>query len=108
MSAAWLQARNEELARKSAAISEEDLEAVRAEFEARLGAAERKVYALSKERDALRRGADKLNSANDLVKEKDAIIQQAGPGPPHNSNRAPIMAHVHNACLFGITCRYWR
>ncbi len=55
------------------------MEAVRAEFEARLGAADRKVYALTKERDALRRGADKLNSANDLVKEKDAIIQQAGP-----------------------------
>ena len=71
-----VQARNEELARKSAAISEEDLEAMRGEFEARLGAAERKVYALTKERDALRRGADKLNSANDLVKEKDAIIQQ--------------------------------
>ena len=52
---------------------------MRAEFEARLGAADRKVYALTKERDALRRGADKLNSANDLVKEKDAIIQQAGP-----------------------------
>ncbi len=77
--AVLLQAKNEELARKSAAISEEDMEAVRAEFEARLGAADRKVYALTKERDALRRGADKLNSANDLVKEKDAIIQQAGP-----------------------------
>ena len=73
------QAKNEELARKSAAISEEDMEAVRAEFEARLGAADRKVYALTKERDALRRGADRLNSAHDLVKEKDAIIQQARP-----------------------------
>ncbi|BDA43326.1 TATA element modulatory factor at C-terminar half [Coccomyxa sp. Obi] len=71
-----LMARNEELALKSAAISEEDLEAMRAEFESRLGAAERKVYALTKERDALRRGTDKLNSINDLVKEKDAIIQQ--------------------------------
>ncbi len=49
---------------------------MRVEFESRLGAAERKVYALTKERDALRRGADKLNSVNDLVKEKDAIIQQ--------------------------------
>ena len=95
MSAAWLQARNEELARKSAAISEEDLEAVRAEFEARLGAAERKVYALSKERDALRRGADKLNSANDLVKEKDAIIQQAGPAP-HTSPR--VQGTEHGPC----------
>jgi hypothetical protein len=34
------------------------------------------VYALTKERDALRRNAERLNSANDLVREKDAIIQQ--------------------------------
>ena len=54
---------------------------MRAEFEARLGAADRKVYALTKERDALRRGADKLVSANDLIKEKDAIIQQARARP---------------------------
>ena len=70
------QARNEELARKTAAVSEEDLEAMRAEFQARLEGADRKVYALTKERDALRRGTDKLSSANDLLKEKDAIIKQ--------------------------------
>lgn len=35
------------------------------------------VYALSKERDALRRGSDKLSSAAGLLKEKDDIIQQA-------------------------------
>ena len=80
------QARNEALARKAAAISEEDLEAVRGEAEARLGAAERKVYALTKERDALRRGADRLVSANDLVKEKDAIIQQARAWPTIGSS----------------------
>lgn len=34
------------------------------------------VYALTKERDALRRGAEKLTSANDLLKEKDDIITQ--------------------------------
>jgi len=34
------------------------------------------VYALSKERDALRRGSDKLTSATDLLKEKDDIIKQ--------------------------------
>ena len=73
-----MQARNEELARKSAAVSEQDLEAMRAEFHARMEAAERKVYALTKEREALRRGTDKLSSANDLLKEKDAIIQQVG------------------------------
>ena len=73
-----LQSHNEELARKSAAISEEDFEAMRAEFQGRLETAERKVYALTKERDALRRGTDKLSSANDLLKEKDSIISQVG------------------------------
>ena len=71
------QARNEELARKAAAVSEEDMDAVRAECEARLGAAERKVYALTKERDALRRGAERLTGVSDLVREKDDIIKQA-------------------------------
>ena len=70
------QARNEDLARSAAALSEQDAETMRLEFEARLGAAERKVYALTKERDALRRGAEKHASVADLVKEKDAIIQQ--------------------------------
>lgn len=72
-----LQARNEELARKSAAISEEDLDAMRTEFEARLGATERKVYALTKERDALRQKANKVDGQNELVREKDDIIRQA-------------------------------
>lgn len=38
-----MQAKNEELARKSHALSEEDFEAMRAEFQSRLEAAERKV-----------------------------------------------------------------
>lgn len=63
---------------RASAISEEDLEAVRTEAAQRVAAAERKVYALSKERDALRRGSDKLTSATDLLKEKDDIIQQVG------------------------------
>lgn len=58
-------------------VSEVDLDAARAEFEARLAASERKVYALSKERDALRRGNEKLATVTDLLKEKDAIISQA-------------------------------
>jgi hypothetical protein len=37
------------------------------------------VYALSKERDMLRRGNEKLASINDLIKEKDAIIKQVAP-----------------------------
>ncbi len=71
-----LQARNEELVIKAAKVSEEDMAAVQAECERRLGAAEHKVYALVKERDALRRGSDKLSSAHDLLKEKDSIIAQ--------------------------------
>ena len=55
------------------------MDAVRAECEARLGAAERKVYALTKERDALRRGAERLTGVSDLVREKDEIIKQARP-----------------------------
>ena len=45
--AAGRQARNEELVQKAAAVSEEDMNAIRAECEARLGAAERKVRALA-------------------------------------------------------------
>lgn len=41
---------------------------MRVEFEERLSAAERRVYALTKERDALRRGTEKLTSANELLK----------------------------------------
>lgn len=70
------QARNEELARKSAKASEEDIKQLTEEMEARLGASERKVYALTKEREMLRRGNEKLASANDLLKEKDNIIAQ--------------------------------
>lgn len=70
------QARNEELARKAAKASEEDIKQLTEEYETRLGTAERKVYALTKERDALRRGNEKLTSATDLLKEKDNIIAQ--------------------------------
>ncbi|KAK9864159.1 hypothetical protein WJX84_002054, partial [Apatococcus fuscideae] len=71
-----LQKKNEELARSKAKVSEEDLETMRAEFEHRLAESTRKVYAITKERDALRRGSDKLSSVNELIKEKDSIIQQ--------------------------------
>ena len=71
-----MQERNEELARKSAKASEEDIKTLTDEYEARFGASERKVYALTKERDMLRRGQEKLSSATDLVKEKDNIIAQ--------------------------------
>ena len=62
-------------------MSEADLETARQEFETRLAAADRKVYALSKERDALRRGNEKLGAVQDLLKEKDDMITQARPCP---------------------------
>ena len=57
-------------------MSEADLETARQEFETRLAASDRKVYALSKERDALRRGNEKLGAIQDLLKEKDDMITQ--------------------------------
>lgn len=36
------------------------------------------VYALTKERDALRKGTDKLGNYEQLMKDKDAIIKQVG------------------------------
>ena len=73
------QRKNEELAQRASAVSEADLETARQEFETRLAAADRKVYALSKERDALRRGNEKLGAVQDLLKEKDDMITQARP-----------------------------
>ena len=73
------QRKNEELAQRVSAVSEADLETARQEFETRLAAADRKVYALSKERDALRRGNEKLGAVQDLLKEKDDMITQARP-----------------------------
>ena len=77
-----MQAKNEELARKAAKASEEDIKTLTDEYEARLGTAERKVYALSKERDMLKRGTEKLSSATETLKEKDNIIAQVLICPP--------------------------
>ncbi|GAX82954.1 hypothetical protein CEUSTIGMA_g10381.t1 [Chlamydomonas eustigma] len=73
---AKLQEKNEELALRSSRVSEQDLEEMRSEFEQRLAAADRKVYALTKERDALKKGSEKLTEYSSLMKEKDAIIKQ--------------------------------
>ncbi|KAL3150595.1 hypothetical protein ABBQ32_000402 [Trebouxia sp. C0010 RCD-2024] len=75
---AGLQAREKQLERQGQQLAsmQEVQHQLQAECGRRLGAAERKVYALVKERDALRRGSDKLSSAHDLLKEKDSIIAQ--------------------------------
>lgn len=56
--------------------SEAESDALRDEYQQRLGALERKVYALTKERDTLRREQSRKSDAAALLKEKDEIIKQ--------------------------------
>ncbi|KAL0342007.1 UNVERIFIED_CONTAM: Golgin candidate 5 [Sesamum calycinum] len=56
--------------------SEADIESLREEYHQRVAALERKVYALTKERDTLRREHNKKSDAAALLKEKDEIISQ--------------------------------
>ncbi|XP_047307270.1 golgin candidate 5 [Impatiens glandulifera] len=64
---------NEDLRRKS---NEAEVESLREEYHQRVSALERKVYALTKERDTLRREQNKKSDAAALLKEKDEIISQ--------------------------------
>ncbi|KAK3027060.1 hypothetical protein RJ639_040892, partial [Escallonia herrerae] len=63
----------EDLRRKS---SEAEVESLREEYHQRVAVIERKVYALTKERDTLRREQSKKSDAAALLKEKDEIINQ--------------------------------
>ncbi|XP_062008397.1 golgin candidate 5 [Rosa rugosa] len=63
----------EDLKRKS---SEAEVESLREEYHKRVATLERKVYALTKERDTLRREQNKKSDAAALLKEKDEIITQ--------------------------------
>ncbi|KAJ4952297.1 hypothetical protein NE237_029129 [Protea cynaroides] len=63
----------EDLKRKS---NESELDSLREEYHQRVAALERKVYALTKERDTLRREQNKKSDAAALLKEKDEIINQ--------------------------------
>ncbi|XP_062089223.1 golgin candidate 5 [Humulus lupulus] len=63
----------EELKRKP---SDAEVETLREEYHQRVAALERKVYALTKERDTLRREQNKKSDAAALLKEKDEIITQ--------------------------------
>ncbi|ERM98626.1 hypothetical protein AMTR_s00109p00089980 [Amborella trichopoda] len=63
----------EELKRKS---SETESDKLREEYHQRVATLERKVYALTKERDTLRREQNKKSDAAALLKEKDEIISQ--------------------------------
>ncbi|KZV58192.1 golgin candidate 5 [Dorcoceras hygrometricum] len=56
--------------------NEAEIESLREEYHQRVAALERKVYALTKERDTLRREQNKKSDAAALLKEKDEIITQ--------------------------------
>ncbi|CAK9174584.1 unnamed protein product [Ilex paraguariensis] len=56
--------------------NEAEIESLREEYHQRVAALERKVYALTKERDTLRREQNKKSDAAALLKEKDEIINQ--------------------------------
>ncbi|XP_026437464.1 golgin candidate 5-like [Papaver somniferum] len=68
-----LKALTEDLKRRS---SEAETEALREEYHQRVATLERKVYALTRERDTLRREQNKKSDAAALLKEKDEIITQ--------------------------------
>ncbi|XP_004486753.1 golgin candidate 5 [Cicer arietinum] len=68
-----LKALVEDLKRKS---NEAEVESLREEYHQRVSILERKVYALTKERDTLRREQNKKSDAAALLKEKDEIITQ--------------------------------
>ncbi|XP_076902744.1 golgin candidate 5-like [Bidens hawaiensis] len=63
----------EEQRRKS---NEAEVESLREEYHQRVSTLERKVYALTRERDTLRREQNKKSDAAILLKEKDEIITQ--------------------------------
>ncbi|XP_022947604.1 golgin candidate 5-like isoform X2 [Cucurbita moschata] len=63
----------EKLKKKS---SDVEIESLREEYHQRVSTLERKVYALTKERDTLRREQNKKSDAASLLKEKDEIINQ--------------------------------
>ncbi|XP_034198800.1 golgin candidate 5-like isoform X1 [Prunus dulcis] len=63
----------EDLKRKS---NDAEVESLREEYHQRVATLERKVYALTKERDTLRREQNKKSDAAALLKEKDEIINQ--------------------------------
>lgn len=71
-----LRAQLEGLQGQGQKASEAELDALREEYQQRLSAADRKVYALTKERDMLRREQNRKSDTSALLKEKDEIIKQ--------------------------------
>uniref|UniRef100_A0A9I9EJG1 Uncharacterized protein n=1 Tax=Cucumis melo TaxID=3656 RepID=A0A9I9EJG1_CUCME len=63
----------EELKKKS---SDAEIESLREEYHQRVSVLEKKIYALTKERDSLRREQNRKSDVAALLKEKDEIINQ--------------------------------
>ncbi|XP_051119303.1 golgin candidate 5-like isoform X2 [Andrographis paniculata] len=75
--------------------SEVDIEFLREEYHQRLSALERKIYALTKERDTLRREQNKRSDAAALLKEKDEIITQVmAEGEELSKKQAAQESHI--------------
>ncbi|GMI82079.1 golgin candidate 5 [Hibiscus trionum] len=82
----------EDLKRKS---DEAEIELLREEYHQRVSTLERKVYALTKERDTLRREQNKKSDAAALLKEKDEIIKQVmAEGEELSKKQATQEAHI--------------
>ncbi|PIN12248.1 hypothetical protein CDL12_15150 [Handroanthus impetiginosus] len=75
--------------------NEAESESLREEYHQRVAALERKVYALTKERDTLRREQSKKNDAAALLKEKDEIITQVmAEGEELSKKQAAQESHI--------------
>ncbi|KAL7191279.1 hypothetical protein ACSBR2_023365 [Camellia fascicularis] len=82
----------EDLRRKS---NEAEIESLREEYHQRVSTLERKVYALTKERDTLRREQNKKSDAAALLKEKDEIITQVmAEGEELSKKQAAQESHI--------------
>ncbi|KAI8019698.1 Golgin candidate 5 [Camellia lanceoleosa] len=82
----------EDLRRKS---NETEIESLREEYHQRVSTLERKVYALTKERDTLRREQNKKSDAAALLKEKDEIITQVmAEGEELSKKQAAQESHI--------------
>ncbi|PIN13687.1 Transcription factor TMF, TATA element modulatory factor [Handroanthus impetiginosus] len=75
--------------------NEAEIESLREEYHQRVAALERKVYALTKERDTLRREQSKKSDAAALLKEKDEIINQVmAEGEELSKKQAAQESHI--------------
>ncbi|KAK4413858.1 Golgin candidate 5 [Sesamum alatum] len=75
--------------------NEAEIEYLREEYHQRVAALERKVYALTKERDTLRREQNKKSDAAALLKEKDEIITQVmAEGEELSKKQAAQESHI--------------